>query len=129
MLVELLPRRKFDAVHLGDEHDRKGAIEHRPVEVERIAERQHKPGNAARNPKFDEPLERARIGGLGRSGREGEHRRRAHMLRERPASPSNEKKGDHAEDEPQDDQRSEEHTSELQTLMRSSYAVFCWKKK
>src|SRR3546814_19260694 len=27
------------------------------------------------------------------------------------------------------DQRSEEHTSELQSLMRSSYAVFCLKKK
>src|SRR3546814_7773125 len=26
-------------------------------------------------------------------------------------------------------QRSEEHTSELQSLMRNSYAVFCWKKK
>src|SRR3546814_948253 len=25
--------------------------------------------------------------------------------------------------------RSEEHTSELQSLMRSSNAVFCWKKK
>src|SRR3546814_1940832 len=25
--------------------------------------------------------------------------------------------------------RSEEHTSELQSLMLSSYAVFCWKKK
>src|SRR3546814_3983426 len=25
--------------------------------------------------------------------------------------------------------RSEEHQSELQSLMRSSYAVFCWKKK
>src|SRR3546814_7721954 len=24
--------------------------------------------------------------------------------------------------------RSEEHTSELQSLMRTSYAVFCWKK-
>src|SRR3546814_6548964 len=28
-----------------------------------------------------------------------------------------------------DDARSEEHTSELQSLMRSSYAVFCLKKK
>src|SRR3546814_1432581 len=28
-----------------------------------------------------------------------------------------------------DGQRSEEHTSELQSLMRSSYAVFCLKKK
>src|SRR3546814_5675087 len=27
------------------------------------------------------------------------------------------------------DRRSEEHTSELQSLMRISYAVFCWKKK
>src|SRR3546814_10025910 len=26
-------------------------------------------------------------------------------------------------------ERSEEHTSELQSLMRISYAVFCWKKK
>src|SRR3546814_2519935 len=26
------------------------------------------------------------------------------------------------------DARSEEHTSELPSLMRSSYAVFCWKK-
>src|SRR3546814_5077671 len=25
--------------------------------------------------------------------------------------------------------RSEEHTSELQSLMRSSYAVFCWQKQ
>src|SRR3546814_5868973 len=25
--------------------------------------------------------------------------------------------------------RSAEHTSELQSLMRNSYAVFCWKKK
>src|SRR3546814_5123232 len=34
-------------------------------------------------------------------------------------------------DSPNADQtaRSEEHTSELQTLMRTSYAVFCLKKK
>src|SRR3546814_10834466 len=30
---------------------------------------------------------------------------------------------------PADDGRSEEHTSELQSLMRISYAVFCLKKK
>src|SRR3546814_7415192 len=29
----------------------------------------------------------------------------------------------------QSDERSEEHTSELQSLMRISYAVFCLKKK
>src|SRR3546814_6012831 len=32
-------------------------------------------------------------------------------------------------DEAASDQRSEEHTSELQSLMRISYAVFCLKKK
>src|SRR3546814_5323703 len=31
--------------------------------------------------------------------------------------------------EKEDDERSEEHTSELQSLMRISYAVFCLKKK
>src|SRR3546814_4578882 len=30
---------------------------------------------------------------------------------------------------PQESKRSEEHTSELQSLMRISYAVFCLKKK
>src|SRR3546814_12325817 len=32
-------------------------------------------------------------------------------------------------DSANDDMRSEEHTSELQSLMRISYAVFCLKKK
>src|SRR3546814_4553459 len=32
-------------------------------------------------------------------------------------------------DQPAAQQRSEEHTSELQSLMRISYAVFCLKKK
>src|SRR3546814_707996 len=35
----------------------------------------------------------------------------------------------HARSEPAADERSEEHTSELQSLMRISYAVFCLKKK
>src|SRR3546814_3238277 len=34
-----------------------------------------------------------------------------------------------ARDAGEHDTRSEEHTSELQSLMRISYAVFCWKKK
>src|SRR3546814_10576169 len=38
---------------------------------------------------------------------------------------ADEKKGEISQDE----QRSEEHTSELQSLMRISYAVFCLKKK
>src|SRR3546814_2289943 len=35
----------------------------------------------------------------------------------------------HADHEQNASTRSEEHTSELQSLMRSSYAVFCLKKK
>src|SRR3546814_2046720 len=34
-----------------------------------------------------------------------------------------------AQDPDREDPRSEEHTSELQSLMRISYAVFCLKKK
>src|SRR3546814_4377527 len=36
---------------------------------------------------------------------------------------------DRADDQQFDPARSEEHTSELQSLMRISYAVFCLKKK
>src|SRR3546814_5673419 len=38
-------------------------------------------------------------------------------------------RGEGLADWPQPDMRSEEHTSELQSLMRISYAVFCLKKK
>src|SRR3546814_3044339 len=36
---------------------------------------------------------------------------------------------DRGDDDDAEDARSEEHTSELQSLMRISYAVFCLKKK
>src|SRR3546814_5320838 len=36
---------------------------------------------------------------------------------------------EHATVQTESKQRSEEHTSELQSLMRNSYAVFCLKKK
>src|SRR3546814_5716618 len=51
-------------------------------------------------------------------GRAGSPRRRAGRVPGSPAPPSL-----------QPPQRSEEHTSELQSLMRISYAVFCLKKK
>src|SRR3546814_4400508 len=55
-------------------------------------------------------------------GRNGERLRRAGGLRvQRNAGP---RSGDRVRDV-----RSEEHTSELQSLMRISYAVFCLKKK
>src|SRR3546814_7837870 len=43
----------------------------------------------------------------------------------RPTDPD----GPRRDDEGSDAERSEEHTSELQSLMRISYAVFCLKKK
>src|SRR3546814_4513112 len=48
-----------------------------------------------------------------------------------PARPNRIKDRSHAlfQDRPADHRRSEEHTSELQSLMRISYAVFCLKKK
>src|SRR3546814_4452436 len=69
-------------------------------------------------------------------------RRRAHRgdLDRRPACPAERILGRHADRLPGlqgpvcpahrgADRRSEEHTSELQSLMRISYAVFCLKKK
>src|SRR3546814_6620718 len=39
------------------------------------------------------------------------------------------RQGDVEEKSRDDEDRSEEHTSEIQSLMRNSYAVFCLKKK
>src|SRR3546814_3807479 len=60
-------------------------------------------------------LRRAPEGGAARPGRapRPHHRRHGTRRRGRPRPPA----------------RSEEHTSELQSLMRISYAVFCLKKK
>src|SRR3546814_2319998 len=46
-----------------------------------------------------------------------------------PADPDRQAADPEADGEPGDAARSEEHTSELQSLMRISYAVFCLKKK
>src|SRR3546814_3575991 len=47
----------------------------------------------------------------------------------RPAVEEIDEQADRGPDQEEDDARSEEHTSELQSLMRISYAVFCLKKK
>src|SRR3546814_2647369 len=44
-------------------------------------------------------------------------------------SPGQRQKQTHADRQRDEGGRSEEHTSELQSLMRISYAVFCLKKK
>src|SRR3546814_3958240 len=43
--------------------------------------------------------------------------------------PPSQREGADDQDDAGGAMRSEEHTSELQSLMRNSYAVFCWKKK
>src|SRR3546814_5419075 len=59
--------------------------------------------------------------------REAEHRHGEHFAaRGRVAAHRLDERGEDAADA---DTRSEEHTSELQSLMRISYAVFCLKKK
>src|SRR3546814_2395453 len=55
------------------------------------------------------PARAGRVDGDPRGGRDQPHQRLSRPARPRP--------------------RSEEHTSELQSLMRISYAVFCLKKK
>src|SRR3546814_8192692 len=50
------------------------------------------------------------------------HRHQPERTRGFPAAPGHFRRGARAD-------RSEEHTSELQSLMRNSYAVFCLKKK
>src|SRR3546814_4269839 len=72
---------------------------------------------------------------LFRSRRRGEiarrHRQRAQRPRDPPPDPEHRDEDDHVEDQRLPDQppRSEEHTSELQSLMRNSYAVLRLKKK
>src|SRR3546814_2108156 len=63
--------------------------------------------------------------------RDDEHRDRGGRRRDHPGPPAGEGNDDRDRDRgiEADARRSEEHTSELQSLMRSSYAVFCLKKK
>src|SRR3546814_2036588 len=68
---------------------------------------------------LDEPHRQAPPGRRTEGISPGDHRRGAALVRLHR----------HAEAIPAGDCRSEEHTSELQSLMRISYAVFCLKKK
>src|SRR3546814_7245201 len=75
---------------------------------------------AARNP-YADACEKKMPVAFGQREETGGQRRDHHCRREDPAAA--ESIGPDAE------RRSEEHTSELQSLMRISYAVFCLKKK
>src|SRR3546814_5495687 len=72
-------------------------------------------------------LARQRRMALQRIAREPQHHRRP---RERPRRRGQPAQPEYTADrQRRGEQRSEEHTSELQSLMRLSYAVFCLKKK
>src|SRR3546814_3069013 len=89
----------------------------RPRRVRRAAERLHHIGNRLAVAVIW-PGDRRMMGGDKQARaqiQKGEHRPRRHAV-ERPQRA-------------QRGARSEEHTSELQSLMRISYAVFCLKKK
>src|SRR3546814_20856180 len=90
----------------------------------RQGQRDHRPGEPAREPdrrgrqeRGDRRGEPAEVAGRGRDRRGREPCARG------PAPPGVDAGGDRRRE------RSEEHTSELQSLMRISYAVFCLKKK
>src|SRR3546814_6843980 len=99
-----------------------GQEEHRlefQVAVERLREGNGQHGIGLRI--AEEPLI-ASFGQL-RQGRHAGDQRNLALFRQR-----HDRLGGAAAESPHDD-RSEEHTSELQSLMRISYAVFCLKKK
>src|SRR3546814_12800113 len=57
---------------LRDDEHHEGAIHHRPVEVEAVAERKHEGDDAVVDALLLEPFHRLRIGGLRTRGRLGE---------------------------------------------------------
>src|SRR3546814_6023125 len=84
---------------------------------------------SAQLPRLDplDPLEEAHQGEARHQARAGDSRRRP--LRPREGEGAHPRIPRRAAAHEEGEGRSEEHTSELQSLMRISYAVFCLKKK
>src|SRR3546814_10742783 len=107
-------------------HDLRHDVEQRRIGVEKREEL-----HARRQPpeKFVESREGGvGIGGLGEGFQEAWHQLRQQLPRPfaaHRAVPAVMPVADHAGYGPAVAERSEEHTSELQSLMRNSYAVFC----
>src|SRR3546814_9263799 len=78
-----------------------------------------------------ETVDGAPIGAMMRQavGRRAQHRMPRAIAVARPVDPALRMLDPHADGKGLRLDRSEEHTSELQSLMRISYAVFCLKKK
>ena len=110
---DLLPERQVDAIGLGDEDRREGHVHHRAVEIERIAERQHEAGDPRRHAEPVERLQRARIGGLRRGGREGEQHRLADIADQQPGPRADDQEADADQQRPQQHQPDVEAAHEI----------------
>ncbi len=80
---DLLRHAQLHAVSLHDEHSAEGAIEHRPVQVERIAQRQDEADDATAHADLGQGLQDARIGRFRASRREGQQGRGADLAEQR----------------------------------------------
>src|SRR3546814_6908688 len=117
-LVELLAR-KAVAAH--------AALDDRRQQAERAEVDEHREEVAAEEDGEEAPLWWL----LGHVGAAGEHRGRGDAALAQQGHEQDEggEEGGAVEAAQRQRPRSEEHTSELQSLMRNSYAVFCLKKK
>src|SRR3546814_9787013 len=77
----------------------------------------------------DQPEDRGERAEVDEVAQRQNDRRARHVAVELQEGDDRPRKGDRADRDAQPHLRSEEHTSELQSLMRISYAVFCLKKK
>src|SRR3546814_1866679 len=124
----------YTTLFRSDRHPQRGPFAH------------HRPGDRPEAPGVLDALERQPVGapgpGAGQLGRNADRWPREHVLRRAPGDADAQRSqcqrvrrvaparvAGAAADLEQRRPRSEEHTSELQSLMRISYAVFCLKKK
>jgi hypothetical protein len=110
-------------IGLRDEDGRKGAVHHRAVEVERIAERQHEGRNPRRGAEAVEAFQRLGIGRLRRRRGEGNHQRLADQAQQMAVSRPEHDEADHDQDRPQDQQREIEAAHEHDQLPQYAEAV------
>ena len=99
-----VPIAEVDAIGLGDEDRREGHVHHRPVEVERIAQRKDEAGDPRRHAEAVERFQRAREGGFRRGGRESEHDRIADVAHQQSGALADDQEADADQQRPQDDQ-------------------------
>src|SRR3546814_10274805 len=99
--------------------------------LDRRDERDHRPGGAVRNEQRKE-MQLVAPETDDQNDREGQHRQHAgngEVAGDRQRMQAAQRKRHHSQYVAEHYERSEEHTSELQSLMRISYAVLCLKTK